>query len=256
MLRCTSLGRMRYSFVSSFEALKFVALTAACEAPLPSFPIAFSIFLLTLHFPFCRFSYVRGEYKGATTFSVVVMVLNKWAVVTKSAPPAAGLRPLGRVIPAHPKLRPADYKVPYVLRSFIKDRHLSEMQHIENRGMYREELAIERSRFPRMHKSLVIQTDGSLNEREFEFAVPPVVALFQDRLAAHRQRQLALAKIGKLKRAKSWETTASGKESLNPVCNALVFPYCVPKKMLVRPRVADPLSSKSMTDSRTSADVL
>ncbi|KAK7201612.1 hypothetical protein NESM_000225800 [Novymonas esmeraldas] len=182
------------------------------------------------------------------------MVLNKWAVVTKSAPPAAGLRPLARVVSANPKLRPAGYKIPYVLRTFIKDRHLSEMQHLENRGMYREELAIERSRFPRLHKTLTIQTDGSLNEREFEFAVPPVVTLFQDRLAAHRQRQVALAKIGKLKRSKSWESPVHGKESLNPVCNALVFPYCVPKKMLVRPRVVDPLSAKSMADSRSRTD--
>lgn len=183
------------------------------------------------------------------------MVLNKWAVVTKSAPPAAGLRPLGRAISANPKLRPADYKVPYVLRGFIKDRHVSEMQHIENRGMYREELAIERARFPRMHKTLVVQTDGSLNEREFEFAVPPVVTLFQDRLSAHRQRQMALAKIGKLRRAKSWETEEAGKESLNPVCNALAFPYCVPKRMLVRPRVIDPLSAKSATDHRSAEDM-
>ncbi|AIO02764.1 hypothetical protein LPMP_356350 [Leishmania panamensis] len=182
------------------------------------------------------------------------MVLNKWAVVTKSAPPAAGLRPLARTVSPNPKLRPADYKIPYVLRTFIKDRHLSEMQHIENRGMYREELSIERSRFPRMHKTLTIQTDGSLNESEFEFAVPPVVMLFQDRLSAHRQRQVALAKIGKLKRIKSWEAAVRGKESLNPVCNALVFPYCVPKKMLVRPRIVDPLSAKSITDSRRSRE--
>ncbi|KAG5490781.1 hypothetical protein JKF63_00903 [Porcisia hertigi] len=182
------------------------------------------------------------------------MVLNKWAVVTKSAPPPAGLRPLARLVSPNPKLRPTDYKIPYVLRTFIKDRHLSEVQHIENRGMYREELAIERSRFPRMDKTLIIQTDGSLNEREFEFAVPPVVALFQDRLSAYRQRQVALAKIGKLKRIKSWETPIRGKESLNPVCNALVFPYCVPKKMLVRPRAVDPLSAKSMADSRSNRE--
>lgn len=181
-------------------------------------------------------------------------MLNKWAVVTKGAPPAAGLRPLARIVSANPKLRPADYKVPYVLRPFIKERHLSEMQHVENRGMYREELAIERSRFPRMHKTLTVHTDGSLNEREFEFAVPPVVTLFQDRLASHRQRQVALAKIGKLRRAKSWETPPQGKEPLNPVCNALVFPYCVPKKMLVRPRIVDPLSAKSMADSRSRDD--
>lgn len=179
------------------------------------------------------------------------MVLHKWAVVNKSAPPPAGLRPLQRTIPNHPRLRPQDYKTPYVLRSFIKDRHTSEVQHLENRGMLREELSIERSRFPRFHKALTIQTDGSLNEREFEFAVPPIVALFQDRLSAHRQRQLALAKIGKLRKEKSWERKVPRRESLNPVCNATVFPYCVPRKMTVRPPVADPLSSKSSTETNS-----
>lgn len=180
--------------------------------------------------------------------TAVRMVLNKWAVVNKSAPPAAGLRPLEKLIPSHPKLKPDDYKIPYVLRTFVKDRHTSEVQHLENRGMYREELGIERSRFPRQHKTLTIQTDGSLNEREFEFAVPPIVTLFQDRLSAHRQRQLALAKIGKLRKEKTWETKITGRKSLNPVCNATVFPYCVPKRMLVRPPVADPLSSKTTTE--------
>ncbi|EAN92978.1 hypothetical protein C3747_19g32 [Trypanosoma cruzi] len=173
------------------------------------------------------------------------MVLHKWAVVSKSAPPPPGLRPVARVIPSHPRLRPADYKIPYVLRTFIKDRYTSDMQHIENRGMFAEELAIERSRFPRFHKTLTIQTDGSINEREFEFVVPPVVTLFYDRLSAHRQRQLELAKIGKLRKERSWETKTVGEESSNPVCNALVFPYCVPKMMWKRPRLADPLSAKS-----------
>lgn len=173
------------------------------------------------------------------------MVLNKWAVVNKSAPPAAGLRPLGKAISSHPKLRPVDYKIPYVLRSFIKDRHTSEVQHLENRGMFREELAIERGRFPRLQKTLTIQTDGSLNEREFEFAVPPLVTLFQDRLSAHRQRQVALAKIGKLRKEKSWMTTQQGRMTLNSVCNATTFPYCIPKRMIARCATPDPLSSKT-----------
>ncbi|ESL06122.1 hypothetical protein TRSC58_06209 [Trypanosoma rangeli SC58] len=181
------------------------------------------------------------------------MVLHKWAVVSKSAPPPPGLRPLARVIPLHPRLLPADYKIPYVLRAFIKDRHTSDMQHLENRGMFAEELAIERARFPRLHKTLTIQTDGSLNEREFEFVVPPVVTLFRDRLSAHRQRQLELAKIGKLRKERSWETTMVGEESPNPMCNALVFPYCVPKIMLKRPRLDDPLSAKSHARSAGSS---
>ncbi|CCW70036.1 unnamed protein product [Phytomonas sp. Hart1] len=177
------------------------------------------------------------------------MVLHKWAVVNKSAPPPAGLRPLARYIPSHPKLRPVDYKIPYVLRPFIKDLHASEVQHLENRGMYREELVIERSRFPRLYKTLTIQTDGSLNEREFEFVVPPLVTLFQDRFSVYRQQQLALTTIGNLKRKKSWETKLAGKAPLNSVCNAILFPYCVPKKMLMRPPLVNPLSSKVKGDA-------
>nr|CCC93967.1 conserved hypothetical protein [Trypanosoma congolense IL3000] len=175
------------------------------------------------------------------------MVLHKWAVVNRSAPPPPGLRPVPRMIPTHPRLRPADYKIPYVLRTFIKDRHTSDMQHLENRGMFSEELSIERSRFPRLHSTFTIQTDGALSEREFEFAVPPIVTLFQDRLSAHRQRQLELSKIGKLHKERSWETKQRGEDSAGSVCNALTFPYCVPKNMLRRSKIVDPLNAKSFT---------
>ncbi|EAN78260.1 uncharacterized protein TEOVI_000291200 [Trypanosoma equiperdum] len=180
------------------------------------------------------------------------MVLHKWAVVSRSAPPPRGLRPIARTIPTHPRLRPVDYKIPYVLRTFIKDRHTSEVQHLENRGMFAEELSIERSRFPRFHSTFTIQTDGSLNEREFEFAVPPIVTLFHDRLSAHRERQLELAKIGKLRKERNWETEQKGEESVSMACNALAFPYCIPKNMLKRSRVVDPLNSKSSTQGVTS----
>lgn len=172
------------------------------------------------------------------------MVLHKWAAVSKSAPPPAGLRPLAKVMHPNPKLRPDDYKIPYVLRTFIKDRHTSEVQHLENRGMYREELAIERSRFPRLSKALAVQTDGSLNEKEFEFALPPVMIIFQDRLSAHRQRQVALAKMGRLNKEHSWTTNIKAKPSMNTVCNALAYPYCIPKKYMLRPRQVDPLTAK------------
>lgn len=181
------------------------------------------------------------------------MVLHKWAVVTKSAPPPAGLRPLANIVPQHPRLKPNDYKIPYVLRTFIRDRHTSEVQHIENRGMFKEELNIERSRFPRFQKMLAIQTDGSMNEHEFEFVVPPLVVMFQDRLFAHRQRQLALAKINRLRKPRSWEEAPEGEPSANPICNALAFPYCVPKHLLKRDRVQDPLSVKKL-GSKLSAD--
>eukprot|EP00796_Vickermania_ingenoplastis_P006693 gene6693-4791_t len=199
------------------------------------------------------------------------MVLNKWAVVNKSAPPPAGLRPLARTVLHHPKLIPAGYKTPFVMRPFIQDRHTSELQHIENRGLYREELSIERSRFPRMNKTFVIQTDGSINQHEMEFVLPPVVLLFHDRLSAFRQRQMALAKIGQLKAEHSWvprEITADqGPEAEDdlslslgntsddcergPLCNAMEFPYCVPRSLRPRACATDPLSAKSIVSMRS-----
>lgn len=195
------------------------------------------------------------------------MVLHKWAALVRSPPPFRGILPKPRTIPTHPRLKPAAYKIPYVLRSYVKDSYTAQVQHLENRGMYKEEISIERSRFPRLSKTLVIQTDGSMNEREFEFTVPPMVILFQDRLAAHRQRQAALAKIGKLRREKSWEAAAMsavekgnesaaadegaaaggnrfGTPSESLLCNALTFPYCVPKHLIRREKMVDPLVTK------------
>mmetsp|Transcript_64001 Transcript_64001/g.74431 ORF Transcript_64001/g.74431 Transcript_64001/m.74431 type:complete len:189 (-) Transcript_64001:60-626(-) len=180
------------------------------------------------------------------------MVLHKWATVQRTAPPPYRLLPRAKTVPTHPRLKPADYKTPYILRPFVKDLHLGAVQQLENRGMYKEELSIERSRFPRFTKSLVIQTDGSLNEREFEFTSPPLLVLFHDRTAAHRQRLLALAKIGKLRKERSWDSaTKEGVEGLAPseslLCNAVAFPYCVPKHLIPRTPTADPLTAKKTT---------
>jgi hypothetical protein len=178
------------------------------------------------------------------------MVLHKWALVSHGAPPPTGLMPRTKAIFKHPKLMPPDYKTPYVLRGFIKDKHISDIQHIENRGMYREEIAIERSRFPRMSKTLVVQTDGSLNEREFEFCVPPLMVLFHDRKMAHRQRLQALAKIGKLGKTRTWEAATEpdsderDSQEHQLYCNAVCFPYCVPKLIRPRPSIVDPLMVK------------
>lgn len=207
------------------------------------------------------------------------MVLNKWAVVNKSAPPPRHLRPLARSLLHHSKLLPSSYRVPFIIRPFVRDRHLNELQHIENRGLYKEELSIERARFPNFQSTFVIQTDGSINEREMEITLPPIVILFHDRLTMHRQRQLALAKIGQLKPTHSWEAsesststeknTSGDEEEEDPfsdaededgnsspssptargrrmVCNALEFPYCVPRMLRVRTPTLDPLSAKWM----------
>ena len=194
---------------------------------------------------------------GIENIGINEMVLHKWALVSRGAPPPAGLMPRIKDIPRHPRLIPSDYKTPYILRTFIKDRHVSDIQHIENRGMYKEELTIERSRFPRMNKTLVVNTDGSLNEREFEFCVPPVMVVFQDRRMAHRQRLQSLAKIGRLSKPRSWEATLPEGESQQAdqqYCNALCFPYCVPKSIAPRPSIADPLTAKRSHDEDASSE--
>ncbi|CUG94262.1 Hypothetical protein, putative [Bodo saltans] len=175
------------------------------------------------------------------------MVLHKWAAVTRSPAARKGLRPIVDAISENPKLAPADYKIPYIIRPFIKDLHINSVQHLENRGMYKEELSIERSRFPRTLKTLVVQTDGSLNEREFECVVPPLLISYQDRPSAHRQRQLALMKIGKLRREGNTAQEATEPSEM-PMCNALTFPYCVPKNMIRRSPVRDPLLAKKHSD--------
>jgi hypothetical protein len=175
------------------------------------------------------------------------MVLHKWAVVSRSPAARKGLRPIVDAISENPKLIPADYKIPYIIRPFIKDLHTNSVQHLENRGMYREELSIERSRFPRMLKTLVVQTDGSLNEREFECVVPPLLVAYQDRSSAHRLRQVSLMKIGKLRREVNTAQEATEPSEM-PMCNALTFPYCVPKHMIRRSALQDPLMVKKHTD--------
>lgn len=189
----------------------------------------------------------RRQHNNSFHHKHPTMVLHKWATVQRTAPPSYRLLPKAKTIPTHPRLKPADYKTPYILRPFVKDLHLGAVQHIENRGMYKEELSIERSRFPRFTKSLVVQTDGSLNEREFEFTSPPLLVLFHDRTAAHRQRLLALAKIGKLRKERSWEHAAiedGPQPSDTLLCNAVAFPYCVPKHLIPRTPLADPLTAK------------
>lgn len=136
----------------------------------------------------------------------------------------------------------SEYRKPYVLRSFIRDPYIEALQHIENRGMFRPELDIERSRFPRMNKTLTINTDGSLSEREFEVAVPSVLLLYSDRAAQHRVRLAKLSHAGRLGLARdgTWKTATPASPPDMPVCNALCFPYCVPSNVRPRAQRVDP----------------
>jgi hypothetical protein len=136
--------------------------------------------------------------------------------------------------------RPDELKRPYVVRPFQRDGHVAILQHIENRGMYREELDIERARMPKLAKTVAIHTDGSLAEREYEFAVPPVSVVFRDRHSVHLDE---LAECRRLS-SDAWRSLR-GEKNCVPVCkapqedherklNMLVFPYAVPTKLPLR----------------------
>lgn len=168
------------------------------------------------------------------------MVLHKWALVTRPPPamakPAAALK---RVV--FPSDVPDDRKPPYVMRPFIKEAHVERVQHIENRGMFKEELDIERSRFPKINKSLLLMTDGSLDEREFECLAPPMTILFNDRTVAHKSRVQLLVKAGVTGKSTSWTNDAVQPPSEQPLCNALAFPFAVAKPTVVRRAIRDVL---------------
>jgi hypothetical protein len=132
-------------------------------------------------------------------------------------------------------------KQPYVVRPFIKDMHLDDLQHLENRGMYREELDIERSRHPKLSRTLVIRTDGSMDEMEFEFAVPPVLVLFSDRTSTYHAGNARAAKLGRSLTAsrRTWENAApppppEASEDVADLWNIVEFPFCVPRKVTPR----------------------
>ena len=172
------------------------------------------------------------------------MVQRKWGTLF-------GLRvpPIGHRIPEPRKFskRRWDIKTPCVLRSFIKNKHVDNVQHLEIRGMHRDEILIERSRFPNFTKSLVLGTDGSLDEMECEYTLPSLIILFNDREMAHHVRQDALKKIGKMEKLKSWEQPPPPTNVLQDeaLCNAVAFPYCVPRTIRIRNLHHDPLNVKA-----------
>lgn len=146
----------------------------------------------------------------------------------------------------------SEYKKPYVLAPFIKDAHLAAMQHVEFGGMYREELAIERTSHVRTKKVLTINTDGSLSERETELTAPALVVLFTDRQAVHRERMRTIVAAGMVEDYKQAQATWRAADddapaptpAERPLCNAVAFPYCVPSMLAKRKQRFDLLDPR------------
>ena len=63
---------------------------------------------------------------------------------------------------------------------FRRSRQLTLLDNLEVRSMYREEISIERGKFPTFIRVLNVHTDGSTGEHEVEYACPSFVVLFKD----------------------------------------------------------------------------
>jgi hypothetical protein len=144
-----------------------------------------------------------------------------------------------RITPKYGKKDP-ELKLPYVVRPFQKDGHIASLQHIENRGMYKEEIDIERARLPKANKTVTIHTDGSLAEREYEFAVPPVSVVFRDRHSVYLEDLAEARRLSsedwRSARAYNVPVCKAPKEDHERKLNILCFPYSVPTKLPLRGR--------------------
>lgn len=168
--------------------------------------------------------------------SILFLRLRKWAVIKRSPPATPELPVPDDPSQVHKALQPRDLKPQFVPHPFVKEKHLDMVQFIENRGMYREELCLERSRFPKVHKLFVVQTDGSIIEREVEYMVPPILLSFHDRVFEHRRSAALKSKYGN--RISQNPTSSTSVEErdipVDATCNAVAFPFCVPQALRLR----------------------
>eukprot|EP00760_Papus_ankaliazontas_P028100 PhM_4_TR352/c0_g1_i1/m.71475 len=139
--------------------------------------------------------------------------------------------------------RAADVKLPFYFKSFVRNAHLANLDTVETRGMYRDELNIERGKYTRLSKTWYIYTNGSMAEHDVEFTAPPFVVLYRDRLSVYAETQDAHMRAQRLRLRRAWENVVP-KDQLPdpapaPMCNILEFPYCVPSTQT--PREALPL---------------
>lgn len=139
---------------------------------------------------------MNGASMGGWLRATGLLLHRSRSSIVPSQIPATVRRPTPRAYKHrawHPEKRP---KAAYVIRVPIKDAYTDALQHVENRGMYHEELDLERSRHPKMVKSLHIRSDGALDEVECEYAAPPVVILFSDRLESHKAQMVIQQQLG------------------------------------------------------------
>lgn len=190
----------------------------------------------------------------------IACVKTRSSVVSPPAPrnPSQRIARPNRIVPRGRDQIYSEHKRPFLIAPFLRDGHLNAMQHVEIAGMHRDEMAIERFKHPRLKKTLTINTDGSLSEREFEVAVPPLLVLFQDRSSLHRERLnriMSSALVEDLKVSlNTWGTADAAQPDPEPVeetvCNALAHPYAVPSLVAKRKHRFDVLDPRLAAQQR------
>jgi len=151
--------------------------------------------------------------------------------------------------PYHPPKKPIppEVKPKYMFRAFQKSQYLYDLETIETRGMYKEEMCIERGKFPKYNRLWIILTDGSMVEQDVEYTVAPFVVMYRDRLSVHKEYEQSLMSAGKLKPRRIWENIepeGTHKEGQISMVNMMEFPYCVPSKKPPR----EPVPVEKITD--------
>jgi hypothetical protein len=183
-----------------------------------------------------------------------LLIRTRASIVAREAPPLTE-RLTPEPIVAKFKKAPPELKQPFVVRPFQRDGHVAALQHIENRGMYREELDIERARFPRTSKAVAIHTDGAMSDREFEFAVPPFLVLFRDRHSVMLEQLAEHRRLGgdgwRRLRGTPAPVQAAPTEDHERKLNVLCFPYAVPTRVAPRRIPSMSISSGSRDGTST-----
>ncbi|KNH05496.1 hypothetical protein XU18_3467 [Perkinsela sp. CCAP 1560/4] len=120
----------------------------------------------------------------------------------------------------------------YSYLPFRRSKHLASLDYIENRGMYKEELSVERGKFPTYNRVLLVHTDGSMSELEAEYFAPPFVVLFQDGSSAFKSiRETKLRQGSEYAEKSTASEIVSSEGSIEEVNHMTEFPYYVPKNL-------------------------
>ena len=114
----------------------------------------------------------------------------------------------------------------YSYLPFRRSNYLSTLDDLESRGMYREELSIERGKFPSYNRVLGIHTNGSLSDYEVEYSCPSFVVLFQDGFSVYKSTKSAQLKLER--KSPLPKLFDDSRDMGSPTVRLSYFPYVIP----------------------------